>query len=67
MSGELEVALPDYRLEKALIGWQIYMADLPNRRFSTQERVLREFMAERPKGIGELPERMPAPARAADV
>jgi DNA-binding transcriptional LysR family regulator len=57
VSGDLEVALPDYRLENALTGRQIYMAYLPNRRFSTKVRVLREFMAERLKGIGELPDR----------
>jgi DNA-binding transcriptional LysR family regulator len=53
-SGALEVVLPDYRLENALTGKQIYMAYLPNRRFSTKVRVLREFLAERLKGIGEL-------------
>jgi DNA-binding transcriptional LysR family regulator len=62
VSGELEVALPGYRLENALTGRQIYMAYLPNRRFSTKVRVLREFMAERLKGIGELPERMLVPS-----
>jgi DNA-binding transcriptional LysR family regulator len=67
VSGELEVALPDYRLENALTGRQIYMAYLPNRRFSTKVRVLREFMAERLKGIGELPERMQTPALGANV
>ncbi|QQC65633.1 LysR family transcriptional regulator [Paraburkholderia ginsengisoli] len=62
VSGELEIALPDYRLENALTGRQIYMAYLPNRRFSTKVRVLREFMAERLKGIGELPERLRVPS-----
>lgn len=62
VSGELEVALPQYRLENALTGRQIYMAYLPNRRFSTKVRVLREFMAERLKGIGELPDRSLLPA-----
>ncbi|MCC8396861.1 LysR family transcriptional regulator [Paraburkholderia sp. MMS20-SJTR3] len=57
ISGELEVMLPDYRLDNALTGRQIYMAYLPNRRFSTKVRVLREFMAERLRGIGELPDR----------
>ncbi|NML31516.1 LysR family transcriptional regulator [Paraburkholderia antibiotica] len=57
VSGELEVVLPDYRLENALTGKQIYMAYLPNRRFSTKVRVLREFMAQRLAGIGELPDR----------
>jgi DNA-binding transcriptional LysR family regulator len=56
VSGALEVALPKYRLDNALTGRQIYMAYLPNRRFSTKVRVLREFMAQRLKGIGELPE-----------
>jgi DNA-binding transcriptional LysR family regulator len=54
VSGALEVVLPDYRLDNALTGKQIYMAYLPNRRFSTKVRVLREFLAERLKGIGEL-------------
>ncbi|WP_322032520.1 LysR family transcriptional regulator [Paraburkholderia sp. J76] len=54
VSGTLEVVLPDYRLDNALTGKQIYMAYLPNRRFSTKVRVLREFLAERLKGIGEL-------------
>ncbi|CAB3759629.1 LysR family transcriptional regulator [Paraburkholderia humisilvae] len=56
VSGALEVVLPKYRLDNALTGRQIYMAYLPNRRISTKVRVLREFMAERLKGIGELPE-----------
>jgi DNA-binding transcriptional LysR family regulator len=64
VSGELEVALPEYRLENALTGRQIYMAYLPNRRFSTKVRVLREFMAERLKGIGELPGRTLLPSLA---
>jgi DNA-binding transcriptional LysR family regulator len=51
VSGALEVVLPKYRLENALTGWQSYMAYLPNRRFSTKVRVLREFMAERLKGV----------------
>jgi hypothetical protein len=38
------------------------MAYLPNRRFSTKVRVLREFMAERLKGIGELPDRSLLPS-----
>ena len=54
VSGVLEVVLPDYRLDNALTGKQIYMAYLPNRRFSTKVHVLREFLAERLKGIGEL-------------
>jgi DNA-binding transcriptional LysR family regulator len=62
VSGELEVALPRYRLENALTGRQIYMAYLPNRRFSTKVRVLREFMAQRLKGIGELPDRSLLPS-----
>jgi DNA-binding transcriptional LysR family regulator len=62
VSGELEVALPRYRLENALTGRQIYMAYLPNRRFSAKVRALREFMAERLKGIGELPDRSLLPA-----
>jgi DNA-binding transcriptional LysR family regulator len=55
VSGALEIALPKYRLDNALTGRQIYMAYLPNRRFSTKVRVLREFMAEHLKGIGEWP------------
>jgi DNA-binding transcriptional LysR family regulator len=56
VSGALEVVLPKYRLDNALTGRQIYMAYLPNRRFSTKVRVLREFMAQRLQGIGEWPE-----------
>ena len=67
VSGELEVALPGYQLDNALTGRQIYMAYLPNRRFSTKVRVLREFMAERLKGIGELPESRLLPAFAEGV
>jgi DNA-binding transcriptional LysR family regulator len=62
VSGELEVALPRYRLENALTGRQIYMAYLPNRRFSAKVRALREFMGERLKGIGELPDHSVLPA-----
>ncbi|BAO94137.1 LysR family transcriptional regulator [Caballeronia insecticola] len=55
VDGKLELALPAYRLENALTGKMIYMAYLPNRRLSTKVRVLREFLAERLQGIGELP------------
>ncbi|WP_233835517.1 LysR family transcriptional regulator [Paraburkholderia sp. ZP32-5] len=67
VAGELEVVLPDYRLANALTGRQIYMAYLPNRRFSTKVRVLREFMAQRLKGIGELPDRSLVPCLADEV
>ncbi|MFL9920458.1 LysR family transcriptional regulator [Paraburkholderia fungorum] len=65
VSGALEIALPKYRLENALTGRQIYMAYLPNRRFSTKVRVLREFMAEHLKGIGEWPQEGPSAGLAA--
>jgi len=62
VSGELEVALPRHRLENALTRRQIYMDYLPNRRFSTKVRVLREFVAQRLKGSGESPDRSLLPA-----
>ncbi|HTR06037.1 MAG TPA: LysR family transcriptional regulator [Paraburkholderia sp.] len=54
VGGTLEAVLPGYHLKNELTGRQIYMAYLPNRRFSTKVRVLREFLAERLKGIGEM-------------
>jgi DNA-binding transcriptional LysR family regulator len=56
VSGALEIALPSYWLNNALTGEKIYMAYLPNRRYSTKVRVLRKFLAEGLKGIGELPQ-----------
>jgi DNA-binding transcriptional LysR family regulator len=53
--GELVVVLPDYRLVNRLTGERIYMAYLPSRRFSAKVKVLRDFIAERLNGIGELP------------
>ena len=55
MSGELQIVLPQYRFVNSLTGRQIYMAYLPNRRYSTKVRVLRDFLETRLKGIGELP------------
>ncbi|VVP15166.1 LysR family transcriptional regulator [Pseudomonas fluorescens] len=55
LNGQLQIVLPDYRFVNSLTGRQIYMAYLPNRRFSTKVRVLREFLEARLQGIGELP------------
>jgi DNA-binding transcriptional LysR family regulator len=55
LSGELQIVLPEYRFLNSLTGNQIYMAYLPNRRYSTKVRVLRDFLEDRLKGIGELP------------
>jgi DNA-binding transcriptional LysR family regulator len=55
LSGELQIVLPEYQFINSLTGRQIYMAYLPNRRFSTKVRVLREFLEAHLQGIGELP------------
>lgn len=55
LSGQLHIVLPEYRFVNSLTGNQIYMAYLPNRRYSTKVRVLRDFLEDRLKGIGELP------------
>jgi DNA-binding transcriptional LysR family regulator len=55
LSGELHIVLPQYRFVNSLTGRHIYMAYLPNRRYSTKVRVLRDFLETRLKGIVELP------------
>lgn len=55
LNGELQIVLPEYRFVNSLTGRKIYMAYLPNRRFSTKVRVLREFLEAHLQGIGELP------------
>jgi DNA-binding transcriptional LysR family regulator len=55
LHGDLVVVLPDYRLFNPLTGERIYMAYLPSRRFSAKVKALRDFLADRLDGIGELP------------
>lgn len=54
ISGALEIVLPDYKLINRLTGNFIYMAHLPDRRGSTKVKVLKDFLFEKLKHIGEL-------------
>lgn len=56
-SGELEVVLPQYRMENKLTGDFIYLAYLSNRRSSAKLRVLKDFLADRLSHVGELSEK----------
>ena len=56
VSGQLEVVLPQYRLQNKLTGESIYMAYLSNRRSSAKLRVLRDFLAEHLRHVGEFSE-----------
>lgn len=53
-AGDLEVVLPNYKFMNKLTGNFIYMAYLSNRRGSAKVQVLRDFLYEKLKNIGEL-------------
>jgi DNA-binding transcriptional LysR family regulator len=54
ISGALEIVLQDHKLINKLTGNFIYMAYLSNRRGSAKVKVLKDFLFEKLKHIGEL-------------